>query len=136
LREIASYVSPRIQEQDAIVVAPDYLASSFNYYFQGPQRQVAFPSTFGRVEDITWIGWAQSWQNAAQAIEPTLQHLERTVHAEGRIWLIATLGAYPDDPYFSQIGELKAGLDRVYGSPQVIDTFPPAVEYAAVYIYR
>jgi len=58
------------------------------------------------------------------------------VQDEGRIWLIAPLGAYPDDPHFSQIRELKAALDTLYGSPQVIDTFPPAVEYAAVYIYR
>jgi len=136
LREIASYVSPRIDEEDAIVIAPDYLASSFNYYFEGRQAQVAFPSTYDRVEDIIWVGWAESWRNAAQAIEPTLQHLAGTVPAEGRIWFIAPLEAYPDDPYFSQIRELKTALDAVYGSPQVIDTFPPAVEYAAVYVYR
>jgi mannosyltransferase len=136
LREIAFYVSARIQQEDAIVVAPDYLASSFNYYFEGPQEQVAFPSTFGRVEDITWVGWAEAWQNAAQAVEPTLQHLQRTIGGKGRVWLIAPLEAYPDDPYFSQIRELKAALDGAYGSPQIIDTFPPAVEYAALYIYR
>jgi mannosyltransferase len=136
LREVASYVSARISDDDAIVVAPDYMASSFNYYFDGPQAQVAFPSTFGRVEDITWVGWAESWQNAAQAIEPTLQHLERTVTGQGRIWFIAPLGGYPDDPYFSQIRELKAKLDEVYDSPEVVDGFPAAVEYAEVYIYR
>jgi len=135
LREIASYVSVHAQREDAIVVAPDYLASSFNYYFEGPQPQVAFPSTLGRVEDITWVGWAESWQNAAQAIDPTLRYLERTLQGQGRIWLIAPLDAYPDDPYFSQVRELKSALDEVYGSPQVIDSFPAAVEYAAVYIY-
>jgi uncharacterized membrane protein len=136
LREIASYVSSRIDDEDVIVVAPDYLASSLNYYFDGPQAQVAFPSTFGRVEDITWVGWADSWNNADQAIEPTLQHLEGTLQGQGRIWLIAALDAYPDDPYFSQIRELKAALDRAYGAPQAIDTFSPAVEYAAIYAYR
>jgi hypothetical protein len=135
LREIASYVSARVQAEDAIVVAPDYMASSFNYYFEGPQPQVAFPSTFGRVEDIIWVGWAESWQEADQAIDPTLQYLDRTLQGHGRVWLIAPLDAYPDDPYFSQVRELKAALDDVYGSPQVVDSFPAAVEYAAVYIY-
>lgn len=88
------------------------------------------------MEDITWVGWAESWQNAAQAIEPTLQHLERTVTGQGRIWFIAPLGGYPDDPYFSQIRELKAKLDEVYDSPEVVDGFPAAVEYAEVCIYR
>jgi len=136
LREIASYVSEHISSEDVIVIAPDYLASTFNYYYDGPQMQVAFPSTFGRVEEITWVGWAANWKSAAQSVEPTLQYLATELRNEARLWFIAPLGGYPDDPYFSQIRVLKSRLDDVYGRAQPIASFPPAVESAEVYIYH
>jgi hypothetical protein len=136
LREIASFVSAGEGNEDVIVIAPDYLASTFNYYFKGPQQQVAFPSTFGRVEDITWVGWAENWQGAARFVESTLQYLKQELHEGARIWFIAPLGGYPDDPQFSQIRVLKGKLDEAYGPPQLVDSFPEAVEYAEVYRYR
>lgn len=136
LREVASYVSTHIASEDMIVIAPDYLASSFNYYYQGPQRQAAFPSSLGRVEEITWVGWADRWENAAESIEPTLQYLDAGLQQGARLWFVAALGAYPNDPYFSQIRELKRRLDEIYHPPQVIDAFPPAVESAEVYVYQ
>lgn len=136
LREVAAYVSARAEPDDCIVIAPDYLASTFNYYYSGLQKQVAFPSSFGRVEEITWLHWADNWKDAASFIEPTLQYLVRESKAGARLWFIAPLGAYPNDPYFSQIRVLKNKLDEAYGPPQVVDSFPPAVECAEVYIYR
>jgi mannosyltransferase len=135
LREIASYISEHVANEDMIVIAPDYLASSFNYYFDGPQMQVAFPSTFGRVEHITWVGWVDSWKNAAQGVEPTLQYLSRHLQGDASIWLIVPLEGYPRDPYFSQVRVLKSRLDEIYGYPQVVDSFEAAVESAGVYIY-
>jgi len=136
LREIASYVAGHIGSKDVIVIAPDYLASTFNYYYEGPQTQVAFPSTFGRVQEITWVGWADHWKNAAQSIEPTLQYLATELREGTRLWFIASPGGYPDDPYFSQIRVLKSRLDDIYGAPELVDSFPSAVESAEVYIYH
>jgi len=136
LREVAAYVTQHAGQQDVIVVAPDYLASTVNYYYQGKQPQVAFPSTLGRVEDITWVGWAEHWVHADQAIEPTLQYVADNVVPGAHVWLIAPLAGYPNDPYFSQIRVLKSRLDQAYGAPHVVDSFPPAVEYAEVYIYQ
>ena len=136
LREIASYLSERVGSQDMIIIAPDYLASTFNYYFQGTQRQVAFPSALGRVEDITWVGWYDHWREAGQAIEPTLRYLAQELPDQAHLWLIAPLGAYPSDANFAQVRVLKARLDRAYGAPQVISGFPAAVESAEVYLYR
>lgn len=136
LREVAVYVSARAGPDDCIVIAPDYLASTFNYYYSGSQKQVAFPSGFGRVEEITWLYWVDNWKNAASFIEPTLQYLLRESKAGACLWFIAPLGAYPNDPHFSQIRVLKSRLDEIYGPPQVVDSFPPAIECAEVYIYR
>ncbi|MBM4429244.1 MAG: hypothetical protein FJ026_02705 [Chloroflexi bacterium] len=136
LREIASFLSARVGSEDMIIIAPDYLASTFNYYYQGAQKQVAFPSTFGRVEDITWVGWTENWQNAAQFVESTLGYVGQELPEDARLWFVAPLGGYPDDPHFSQIRVLKGRLDARYGSPQVVDSFPAAVESAEVYIYR
>jgi len=136
LRELASYVSERIGSEDVIVIAPDYLASTFNYYYEGSQAQIAFPSTFGRVEEISWMGWADNWKNAAQFIEPTLQYLTTVLRDGARLWFIAPLGGYPQDPYFSQIRVLKNKLDDLYGTPQQVSSFPAAVESAEVYVYR
>ena len=136
MREIAAYLWEQAGSEDIIVIAPDYLASSFNYYFPGSQKQVAFPSTFGRVEDISWIGWLDRWEAAAQSVEPTVQYLSMELREGGKLWFIAPLGAYPDDPHFSQIRTLKDRLDEIYGSPQSIDSFPPAVESADVLTYR
>jgi hypothetical protein len=135
LREISAYLSERSDGQDFVIIAPDYLASTFNYYFDGPQDQVAFPSTFGRVKDITWVGWLDHWENAAQRVEPTLRHVAARLEPGARIWFIAPLGGYPNDPYFSQIRVLKDRLDAEYGSPEVVDWFVPAVESAEVYVY-
>lgn len=136
LREVASYVSMYIGREDVIVIAPDYLASSFNYYYDGSQEQVAFPSAFGRVEEITWVGWADHWKNVAQSIDRTLEYLASELQEGARLWFIAPLGGYPNDPYFSQIRALKGRFDDIYGSPRLVDSFPAAVESAEVYIYR
>lgn len=135
LREIASYVSQHVGSDDVIVIAPDYLASTFNYYYTGSQKQAAFPAAFDRVEDITWLGWSERWRNADQFVEPTVQYVAQELSGEARLWLIAPLGAYPADPYFSQIRVLKSRFDHVYGPPQVVTSFPTAVETAEVYIY-
>jgi 4-amino-4-deoxy-L-arabinose transferase-like glycosyltransferase len=135
LREIASYVSQHVGDADVIVIAPDYLASTFNYYYLGPQKQAAFPAALQRVEDITWLGWSENWRNAARFVEPTLQYVAGELPPGARLWFIAPLGAYPTDPYFSQIRVLKSRFDQVYGSPQVVTSFPPAVETAEIYIY-
>ncbi len=135
LREIASYVSQRVGGEDVIVIAPDYLASTFNYYFTGPQKQVAFPAALDRVEDITWLGWADNWRNADRFVEPTVRYVAAELPAGARLWFIASLGAYPDDPYLSQMRVLKGRFDQVYGAPQTVTSFPAAVETAEIYIY-
>ena len=134
-REIAAYTTERIQPQDVIVIAPDYVATTFNYYFQGEQKQAAFPAALERVEDITWLGWSQRWLNAADYIQPTTDYVNTHLKPGARLWYIATLGGYPDDPSFSQIRVLKTRFDALYGQPEMVNSFPRAIETAEIYIY-
>lgn len=134
-REIAAYATDNIGPDDVIVIAPDYVATTFNYYFHGPQQQAAFPAALQRVEDITWLGWSQRWLDAAEYVEPTVKFVAAQVKPGARLWYIATLGGYPNDPSFSQIRVLKSHFDALYGAPKVVNTFPRAIETAEIYLY-
>jgi len=43
-REVAAAVTAQAQPSDLVVVAPEWLASSFNYYFEGANEQIDFPT--------------------------------------------------------------------------------------------
>ena len=134
-REIATYTTQHIGPDDVIVIAPDYVATTFNYYFHGEQKQAAFPAALERVEDITWLGWSQRWHDAANYIQPTADYVAARLEPGAHLWYIATLGGYPNDPSFSQIRVLKSRFDTLYGEPEVVKSFPRAIETAEIYIY-
>jgi uncharacterized membrane protein len=134
-REIAAFATEHIGPDDVIVIAPDYVATTFNYYFQGEQKQAAFPAALERVEDITWLGWSKRWLNAADYVQPTVDYALAELRPGARLWYIATLGGYPNDPSFSQIRVLKAHFDSLLGDAEVVDSFPRALETAEIYIY-
>jgi len=113
LREIAWHVEQHSAARDVIVIAPDYLATTFNYYYPGDQPQVAYPNEPGRrVEDIVWTDYDRRWE--AATITPTLRFVERTLPPNGRVWLIAPLDAYPNDARFDSIREIAAALRESY----------------------
>lgn len=136
LREVAQYVDLYADDQDVIVVAPDYLAPTFSYYFQGQQTQIAFPWLFRRVETMDWIGWAERRKRAAEAVPATLNYIAQQLGPRGKVWLIAPLEAYPNDPFFDQIRALKSELDQRYRLLQAITDFRGAVETADILVYE
>lgn len=134
LREIAHHVERYSHPNDAIVIAPDYLATTFNYYFPGEQPQVAFPNEPGRrVEDIIWTDYDRRWEEAT--ITPTLQFVERTIRQSGRAWLIAPLDAYPNNPRFDAIRAIAAALDEHYVLCSDNRSFHGPVEQADVLLF-
>ena len=135
MREVAQRVQAEAGPGDVIVVAPDYLAPSFSYYFQGQQAQMAFPWLFQRVELMDWLGWAERRQRAAEAVPATLDAIASQRGREGRVWLVAPLAAYPGDPFFEQMRALKAALDERYRHEQVIEDYRGIVETADIVIY-
>ena len=136
MREIARYVQDSAGPDDVVIIAPDYLATPFNFYFSGEQAQVAFPQPPGRVEEIIWQGWRARWERADEAVSPTLEFVSAGA-PDSRIWLIAPLDMYPNDPYFGQIRVLKAALDEQYDLVEHEGRFRKvATEGADVFVYR
>ncbi len=135
MREVAQRVQAEAGPGDVIVVAPDYLAPSFSYYFEGDQAQMAFPWLFRRVELMDWVGWADRRERAAEAVPATLEAIADEMGAGGRVWLVAPLEAYPGDPFFEQMRALKAALDARYQVERVIEDYRGVVETADIVIY-
>ncbi|NOZ04875.1 MAG: hypothetical protein GXP41_00785 [Chloroflexi bacterium] len=134
LREVAAFVEQNSRPGDVIVIAPDYLATTFNYYYQGTQPQVSFPDQPGRrVEEIEWLDYNRRWEHAT--ITPTLQFVQKSLGPGGRVWLIAPLDAYPNDPRFDQIRAIKAAFDRTYVLREADRSFRGPVETADVFLY-
>jgi hypothetical protein len=120
-----------------IVIAPDYLAPSFNAYFHGAQPQVAFPWVMGRLEWIDCYGWNDRWYRAAEAVPATLAEVEARLGPEGRLFLVAAPTEFPNDTrYFEQVRRLKAELDARYHLTQTIARFRKAAEWADIYVYE
>ncbi len=137
MREVAQYVQERAESEDAIVIAPDYLATPFNFYFRGEQPQVAFPQPPGRVEEIVWQGWRARWEDAQAAVSPTLDFVEQHRASGGRVWFVAPLDMYPDDPYFGQIRVVKRELDVRCRLVEHEDRYRSmAVEGADIFLYE
>lgn len=136
LREVARHIEAQAGPRDVIVIAPDYYATTFNYYFRGSQPQVAFPEPPGRVQEIVWTGWRERWVNAALAVEATLQFIVQSTPPDARVWLVAPLDAYPNDASFGQIRALKAQLDSRYRFVSNVSRFRDAVERADVLTYE
>jgi len=136
LREVAARVESQARDGDVIIIAPDYMATTFNYYYDGSQMQVAFPASLGRVEEIVWAHYGRRWEHAADAIEPTLAFVADHLGDNGRIWFLAPLDAYPGRDTFDQIRVLKEQLDRRYRLVEADLSYRYAVESVDVYLYE
>ncbi len=137
LREVAMTVEQRSGPADVILIAPDYLATTFNVYYHGGQPQVAFPWTMGRLEEIDCVGWNDRWMRAAEAVPATLEVVEERLGAGGRLWLITALDEFPEDEaYYGQVRRLKQLLDERYLLVESIRRFRSGMEWADIYVYR
>jgi len=136
LREVAARMEAEAGEGDVIIIAPDYLATTFNYYYAGDLVQVAFPASLGRIEEIVWAHYGRRWDDASEAIEPTLSFVENRLGEDGRVWFLAPLDAYPGRSTFDQIRMLKGELDERYHLADSDLSYRYAVETVDVYLYE
>src|SRR5579884_308826 len=85
-REVALAVASQAQPSDLIVVAPEWLASSFNYYFASNNQQIDYPHE-GKEGAISFADFA-----ARLADPAALQRVEGELaqaHAAGRrVWFL------------------------------------------------
>lgn len=137
LREVAREVEQKAGPNDLIVIAPDFIATTFNTYYQGTQAQIAFPWTMSRLEEINCVGWNDRWLGAAEAVPATLEAIDRQLGPDGRLWVVANPAEYPDDElYYGQIRRLLEDLNATYYLEQSDQSFRNGAEWADIYVYR
>lgn len=137
LREVAQAVEQQAGPEDVIVIAPDYIATTFNTYYHGDQPQIAFPWTMGRLEEIDCVGWNARWERAAEAVPATIAAVEASLGENGRLWFIAAPDEFPgDEEYYGQIRRLKSELDAHFQLETANTQFRRGAEWADIYVYR
>jgi 4-amino-4-deoxy-L-arabinose transferase-like glycosyltransferase len=130
--DVAEAVAAKARPDDVVIVAPEWLASSFNFYYKGGQQQIVYPH-FRRIEMSEWDNrHARTADTAAlDAARDTIGSL----HAQGRrVWLIeemtwagrevpdvrelpeATYGRY-EAADLIRAAQLRRHLVAVYGPP-------------------
>ena len=136
MREVAGRVARDAVAEDVVIVAPDYLAPAFSYYFRGPAAQAAFPGLHRRVEAMDWVHWSERRRRAGQAVPEMLAFVEAELGPAGRVWLVAPIEGYPNDPFFDRIRELEGELDRRFMAESQLTDWRGVVETADVFVYR
>lgn len=130
-REMAANISLRTQSTDLVIIAPEWLASSFNRYYRPSVEQIDYPH-FGREGAVDFAGIRGRLidPEAFRLIKARIGNARR---AGRRVWL-ATDSAYVQDlsadevvtglrsPKFGVVGivrtnQIRAELESVYGPP-------------------
>ena len=122
---------------DMVVIAPDFLATTFNTYFHGGQAQIAFPWTMDRLEEVNCVGWNDRWYRAAEAVPATLDVINSQLESGDKVWLIAALDEYPDEKqYYEQVRRLKDEMETHYKLLEVRNGFRNAGEWADLFVFE
>jgi hypothetical protein len=88
-RETAAAVAARVRPTDLLVIAPEWLASSFNFYFEPRIAQIDFPHQ-GREGAIAWDDLAAR-TGSVPAFQETKRRLLEARRAGRRVWLLTDL---------------------------------------------
>jgi uncharacterized membrane protein len=131
-RGLASAVALRTQPTDLMVIAPEWLASSFNRYFRESVEQIDYPH-FGREERIGFTDMLPRFRDEAAA-NRARERIRQARENGRRVWLITDPdGSFPSSPVairrllgspryglvaLGRTHELRSQLDTLYGSPE------------------
>lgn len=85
-RQVAEAVAARLQPTDLVVITPDWIASSFNYYFTPRNPQICFPHE-GRLEATPFDDQRQRLRDP-EAYRRVRARLEQARREGRRVWLI------------------------------------------------
>jgi len=86
VRELARLVMAQAATNDLIVITPEPLATSFNYYYPGAQEQLDFPE-HTRLAAISYDDWLARTADPARRME-AFRILEDAHRHGRRVWLI------------------------------------------------
>jgi hypothetical protein len=133
-RELALAMANRTRSTDLIVVAPDWLASSFNRYYEPNVEQIDYPE-FSRQGAIDFARSLQRYRN-----EASLMRARRTFQTareeKRRVWLVVDVRKFrpmmpkrlhemeTSNSYglvsFARSVQLRLSLDSLYGPPDTV----------------
>lgn len=103
-REVARAVTERARPSDLVVITPEWLASSFNYYFRADNPQVTFPH-IGRQEFTSFDNLMERLGDP-KAVARALQVLDAAREAGKQVWFI-TAREEPEFEHLATEGSLK-----------------------------
>ncbi|HUQ18633.1 MAG TPA: glycosyltransferase family 39 protein [Gemmatimonadaceae bacterium] len=141
-REIARAVAARTQPSDLLLILPEWLASSFNYYYEPGIEQIDYPR-FNREGAISYSRMMERFLDPAafSAIQNSISNARQNGR---RVWVIIDRSElYDVSPQmlpgmladrstaeFARLAQIRADLRLKYGDPRlVLTTRPPEPEY-------
>ncbi|MGQ0612171.1 MAG: hypothetical protein ACT4PV_00255 [Planctomycetaceae bacterium] len=110
-REFAELVERSARPGDLIWIFPAPYASSFNFHFDGPQAQLAFPFR-GRVTRVEWINLRVREQDPA-VIQEFLDELASHLDRGGRVWALFVESLRLDEDWAYSSGPAPADSSRL-----------------------
>ncbi len=139
-REVAAAVAAATRADDLIVIAPGWLASSFNYYYQPDNAQIDYPYP-GRTGAVLWDDWQDRYAKPDDLRQA--RTLLARAHQDGqRVWLITLqdfeTDAVADDETLppwadsapgvvqARTNQVRRYLQSLYGAPaEAVASGPP-----------
>jgi hypothetical protein len=131
-REIAAHIAAQADSADLVIIAPGWLASSFNHYFHRSNPQIDYP-TLSR-EPIVRFTAMTPRMAAAETLREAMRIIEDTHRRGHRVWLISDafdivpmseskekrLIAQPGRMGNVRTSQIQRRLDCLYGNPILI----------------
>ena len=142
-REIAAFVTRRGRPDDLVVITPQTLASSFNFYFTADNPQMDFPA-MGRREIVEFDDRAEEMASQESFLRARAR-LDAARAAGRRVWLVMEASSVDDDLALpdardegtqreyrrlalKRSNQLRLRLIHLYGEPSLVTAPPPGRE--------
>lgn len=149
-REIAEAVAMRSRPSDLLIVAPEWLASSFNRYYQMPNEQVDFPH-FGRETTVDFAGMRDRTVDP-RALARMKDKIAEVRRDGRRVWLVMEendVGTVPSgdierelrSPNYGVVAKIRANQIRAdlssrFGAPDTsVVTHTPRAKFEQLRVY-
>jgi 4-amino-4-deoxy-L-arabinose transferase-like glycosyltransferase len=150
-REIASAVRHQTLPFDAVIVSPEWLASSFNRYYSPTVEQIDYP-VMKRENTVDFTHVLERFRSDS-ALYSVFDFLDRSRRGGRRVWLIvdgrrkpiekpSTLQSLLTSDNYTLVAagrsyQLRAKLDSLYGEPvdTRISADPPRYERLHAFLY-
>jgi uncharacterized membrane protein len=133
-RELARAIASRTEPEDLVVVVPDWLASSFNRYYEPDVEQIDYPELY-REGAIDFTGFLKRFQNQAPMTGARLA-FKAARERNRRVWLVLDVRKIRpqsaakltkllgSNSYglvsFARAAQLRLSLDTLYGPPDTL----------------